>query len=227
MEQCWLYDDCNHKDCNNFCIRKEKLTFLYNNSLLPYKQRKRIELFIDDDKADLDAFTKLATIEKNILSFVDNGNNLYLFSSQVGNGKTSWAIRMLQSYFNRIWPRTDLTCRALFISVPRFLLAIKDNISNKNDYASFIKDNILKADLVIWDDIFHKSITEFEYTQLLSYIDSRLALGKSNIYTSNTSPNEASRIVDARIVSRVTGLATQIELKGGDKRSFSIKALED
>lgn len=127
-QECWLYDNCNHCDCNKeYCIRKDKLDKLYQKALMPNKLRRHITLYPDNDKnhTDLAEFKQLAAIEKDIKSFVQKGNNLYIHSAQCGNGKTSWAIRMLQAYLNKIWPESDIICRVLYIHVPDFMVKLK------------------------------------------------------------------------------------------------------
>lgn len=222
MENCFLYSRCNHIDCDkSFCLRKYKLDYLYKNSLLSISQREPKTLYIDSDGTDREAFTCLVDIEKNILNFVRAGNNLFIHSYTCGNGKTSWAVRLIQAYFNNIWPKTDLDCKALFISVPKFLLALKDNISNKNEYASFILNNVEKADLVVWDDIATKTGTEFELNRLLAILDDRLCYKKSNIFTSNLGESELETALGPRLASRILGLSKKIELFGADKRSLN------
>lgn len=220
MEQCFLYNECNHIDCDKFCKRQYKLDYLYNQSLLSPSQRCRATLYTDADGTDREAFVQLAGIEQDILNFVRTGKNLFIHSYICGNGKTSWSVRLMQSYFNKIWPKSELRCRGLFINVPRYLLAIKDSISNYNEYADFIRENVLKADLVIWDDIAAKVGTEFELNQLLSVIDSRIAAGKANIFTSNLSELEMENALGTRLASRICGLSTEIKLTGSDKRSL-------
>ena len=129
----------------------------------------------------------------------------------------------MQSYFNRIWATSDLVCKGLFINVPRYLLAIKDDINNKNDYANYIKNNVYGADIVIWDDIGTKVATSFEHENLLSIIDYRILNGKSNIYTSNISCNELKEIVGDRLYSRIINNSDTIEFHGKDKRSGIIQ----
>jgi DNA replication protein DnaC len=158
---------------------------LYSAALMTDSQKRHIVLRVDQDNTDLEQFKQLAAIEQDIDKFVAEGKNLYLHSANCGNGKSSWSLRLAEAYFNKIWARTDIRCRVLFISVPRFLLALKDNITTKSTYVEYIKENVLEADLVIWDDIAAKMGSEFELTHLLNIIDNRLALGKSNIYTSN------------------------------------------
>ncbi len=222
MSDCFLYDICSHIDCeSDVCIRKYKLEHLYKASLLSEQQRRHISLKIDDDGTDLMEFRQLADISNNIETFILSGKNLYLHSTTMGCGKSSWAIRMIESYFNHIWPKTDLTCRALFVSVPRFLLALKENISGNNNYATYIQEHILSADLVVWDDIAAKVGTEFELNHLLSLIETRTSAGKSNIYTSNLNPEEMRVALGDRITSRICNLSIDIELHGKDKRGLS------
>lgn len=218
---CWLYDNCNHRDCEQpFCLRKYKLDYLYANSLLPENQKKTTKILVDDDGTDLAEFQQLANIQTNIEDFVSSGKNLYIHSSNCGNGKSTWAIRLIQAYFNKIWPKTPLICKALFISVPRFLLALKDSINNKNEYVDFIKENIMIADLVVWDDLGAKVATEFELNHLLSLIDGRIALGKSNIYTTNLDSREITTALGERLASRVCQFSIDIEFHGADKRNI-------
>lgn len=223
MSKCFLYDVCNHKDCDkDFCLRKYKMDSLYSAALITDNQKKHITLRVDADGTDLEQFKQLAAIEQNIVSFVSEGKNLYLHSSNCGNGKSSWSLRLTEAYFNKIWARTEVKCRALFISVPRFLLALKDNITAKNAYVDYIKDNVLEADLVIWDDIAAKMGSEFELTHLLNLIENRIALGKSNIYTSNLNSQQLYNALGERLTSRIANMSIDIELHGADKRILKL-----
>jgi DNA replication protein DnaC len=191
---------------------------LYSAALMSESQKKRIALKVDEDGTDLEQFKQLAAIENNIVNFITEGKNLYLHSANCGNGKSSWSVRLAQAYFNKIWARTEGKCRVLFISVPRYLLAIKDNISNRNTYAEYVKENVLEADLVIFDDIAAKMGSEFELTHLLNIIDNRISLGKSNIYTSNLNRQQLYNALGERLTSRVANMSIDIELRGADKR---------
>jgi DNA replication protein DnaC len=195
---------------------------LYSAALITDNQKKHITLRVDADGTDLEQFKQLAAIEQNIVSFVSEGKNLYLHSSNCGNGKSSWSLRLTEAYFNKIWARTEVKCRALFISVPRFLLALKDNITAKNAYVDYIKDNVLEADLVIWDDIAAKMGSEFELTHLLNLIENRIALGKSNIYTSNLNSQQLYNALGERLTSRIANMSIDIELHGADKRILKL-----
>ena len=143
MIECYLTSQCNHKDCDkDFCLRKYKMDSLYSAALITDNQRQHISLKIDSDGTDLEEFKKLAEIEQSIETFIQEGKNLFIHSSNCGNGKSSWSLRLAEAYLNKIWARSKVECRVLFISVPRFLLALKDNISAKNSYVEYIKENV-------------------------------------------------------------------------------------
>lgn len=217
-ENCWLKDACNQIDCDKFCMRYFKLNYLYDKALISLNQRKHLNLRVDSNRNDADAFIKLKEIESDIVSFVKAGKSLYLHSNNTGNGKTSWSLRLVQAYFNSIWSKCNLECKALFINVPRFLLAIKENISDKSDYVQHIKNNIFDCDIVIWDDIGTKSITTFESDNLLSMIDARG--NKTNIFTSNLNDIELHNLLGDRLTSRIVNNSVNIELFGADKRGL-------
>ena len=219
---CWKYNNA-EKACSSsatYCQKLFRMDYLYNEGLLTLKQRKHTTLRLDQDLTDKEAFVKLKGIESSIEEFVESGENLYLHSKICGNGKTEWALRLLQSYVGKIWYKSDLKCRVLFINVSRYLLAIKDNINNYNEYAIHINNNVMGADLVVWDDIATKGATPFELEHLLSIIDCRINDGKSNIYTSNVSGAELKDKIGDRLYSRIAHMSTDIELFGADKRGL-------
>lgn len=224
-ESCYVTENCKkfkEHACNDlFCIRLFKLDQLYNNALLTNTQRLPLKLFVDADGTDRDKYLRLATIEKNIKNFVQDGQNLYIHSTICGNGKTAWSLKLLRSYLNKIWPESS-GCHALFINVPRFLLSLKDSISNQSDYIDHIKANVLSADLVVWDEVGVKALTSYEHENLLNLINSRIDYGKSNIYTSNLYPAELKEKIGERLYSRVVNLSEEIVFNGQDKRGIKV-----
>lgn len=220
-KDCWLKDRCNRIDCDKpTCMRLFKLDKLYELALIPLNMRRHITFVLDKDKKDLEAFKRLKNIENDIMNFVNEGCSLYLHSQNTGNGKTYFALRLVEDYFDKIWASSPLKCRALFIDVPRFLLALKDNIEEKQDYITHIKSNVLDCDIVIWDDIGTKTATSYEAENLLSMINARINNGKSNIFTSNLNANEIHEYFGDRLASRIVNASSDIELFGADKRGL-------
>ena len=219
-EKCPFYDSCNHIDCDTFCLKKYKCDYYFKLGLIPENKRYKLPLRVDADGRDVEAFSSLSQIERNIDEFVNKGDNLYIYSSIAGNGKTSWAFRLLRSYIDKAWYKEDIRPIVMFISVPRFLLELKANISQKSQYIEDIESSVLNANLVVWDDIGNKSGTEFEVSHLLSIIDTRINSGKSNIYTSNLNQEDLHSFLGDRLYSRIYNYSKCIEFVGKDKRGI-------
>ena len=218
-EKCWYLPICDKQKCNDFCIRHYKMSTLVNMSLLEGKQRYSIPL--TPDKCDYDAFVRLRDIKNNIGKFVADGKNLLIYSKNTGNGKTEYSKKLLLSYLDSVWSTSDFVPRALFISMPKFITAMKENISKPNEYYQYINENIYKVDLVVWDEINYKEWTQFEQDYMLNVLSDRIAVGKSNIYTTNYSLEEIEKRLGTRLASRIIGASECIEFKGADKRGFN------
>ena len=221
IESCLFDDRCNKIDSDkDFCVKKFKLDYLFDQALLSEKHKKELVLRVDADKRDLEAFKYLKSIQNSVEKFVENGDNLYIHSLISGNGKTSFAIKILKEYFYRIWSKSDLRCRGLYIHVPKYLISLKDNISEKSDYVQHIKKNALDADLVIFDEVGTKSLTSFEFENILTIINARLDYGKANIYTSNLTNEELLDNLGSRLYSRIVNNSNDVVFVGQDKRGL-------
>lgn len=214
--ECWYKNICDKSKCKDFCMRHYKMDFLVNSSMLVGKQQYSIEL--KPSVEDYQSFVDLRNIKNNINEFVTSGKNLLIYSKFTGNGKTEWSKKLLLSWLDSIWTTTDFECRALFVSMPKFILAMKENISRHNDYFTYINDNISKADLIIWDEINFKDWTSFEQDYMLNAISDRISIGKSNIYTTNYDLSTIENKLGTRLASRIIGCSTHIEFKGKDQR---------
>lgn len=223
-DNCYIQHNCkkfSQNICNEvFCIRLYKMNELYDLSLLSMQQRQPIILKLDSSKVDENAYLTLNSYQQDIVNFVQMGHNVYICSPIAGNGKTSWAIKLIQAYLQKIWATSDLVCRALFINVPTYTRELKLSIGRYSEYIQMINDSVLTADIVVWDDIAIKSNSSYEYEQLLSIIDTRINDKKCNIFTSNVLPNDLSKCLGSRLSSRILGTSSVIELKGVDKRGW-------
>ncbi len=223
-DKCYKYqqaEECECRHSNIYCPKLFRVDYLYNEALLTPKQKNNISLRVDLDGTDRDSFIQLREIEKNIEQFVLNGCNLFIYSSICGNGKTEWSLKLLRAYIDKIWYKSDLKCKALFINVPRFLLSLKEAITSHNDYIDHIKKNILEADIVVFDEVATKSLTTFEHEHILSFINSRIDLNKSNVFTSNIYGQELLEKVGERLYSRIVNTSTNIQFFGKDKRALN------
>lgn len=211
-EDCWYRDSCTYQQCVN-CIRYSEMKYLMENSGIPKKCRHPIYL---DGRDDPKSFKLLADIKDDIVNFVDNGESLYIFSEYTGNGKTSWAIKLLLKYFDSIWAGNGFRVRGYFQHVPTLFNVLKD-FSKSHEV---LKNTLETVDFVVWDDIAAAKLSDYDAQQLLIIIDSRVSEGLANIFTGNLTSHEAlQKAVGDRLASRIWHTSTLVEFKGKDRRS--------
>lgn len=208
----------NTPKCNKQCLRYMEMDYLFYTSGLPKSKRRPIAL--RPEVVDEQAYDKLLDIKTNIKEFVENGKSLYIYSNNTGNGKTSWAIKMLNKYFNDICIGNCFRPRGLFISVPNFLRQVTENVQNPTEDFIELKQLIKKVDLVIWDDIGANKLSEYDHKNLLSFIDQRILEEKANIYTGNLSGKQLVQAVGNRLASRIYNNSQVVELVGSDRRGL-------
>ena len=121
---CWYKDVC-EEDCIK-CVIYPQMKWQFENSGLPKAKYKPISLYASDE--DYNAFLDLADIREDICDFVEQGKNLYICGRTPGTGKTSWAIKMLQTYFHYVAEGNMFNVKGMFVSVPDLLLKLKDFI---------------------------------------------------------------------------------------------------
>lgn len=212
--------DCVYKEvctafCSDNCIRFLEMSSLLEKSQIPESRWKPISLSPDD--CDYEAFCKLADIKDEIDGFVVTGQNLYIFSDKTGNGKTSWAIKLMLKYFDTVWAGNGFRCRGVFVHVPTLLTRLK-NFEVSDPQLDELKIILPTVDLVVWDDIASTALSNYDHSQLITYIDQRTLNNKSNIFTGNLRQQGIEKSLGARLASRVWNASTRIELKGRDKR---------
>lgn len=217
-ENCWYKNVCNLYDtdvCDKHCIRFSQMKHLIESSNLPKTLCFPIEL--EPQVIDLPAFIQLADIKDDIVNFVKNGENLYIFSKNPGNGKTTWTAKLLLKYFEQVWSTNAYAERGLFISVTDFLINIRlSGFNNTNNLAMMQK--IKSIDLVVWDDIAVTELTAQDLDVLYSLINTRIMNGLSNIFTGNLNDEQLLSILGPRMHSRVWENSIQVEFKGTDRR---------
>ena len=213
--ECWYKDTC--KDNCELCTVFFQMNWQMENSGLPKAKQRPISLTIDENnEEDMDAYLRLKEIRENIVDFVERGRNLYICSKYTGNGKTSWAIKMLQTYFHYTAVGNYDNLKGMFVSTTELLLRFKD--FNNPLPKSYI-DNLKNVDLVVWDDVAITNISNYDFTQLYNIIDTRMLAEKSNIFTSNQPTVEGfAELMGSRLASRVYYVSSIVELKGKDMR---------
>ena len=214
-EDCWYKTVCQN-ECTESCIRYNEMKFLMDNSGIPKPQQIPLKLNPTNAK-DRAVFIELDKIKNDIVNFVNSGKNLYIASESAGVSKTSWALKLMLKYFDEIWSGNSFRVRGIFVHVPTFLMQLK-NFSNPLD--DEYKQNLLNCDLVIWDDLATgQKKSDFDYNQLLMYIDNRLRNKKANIYTSNiVTKEQLEQVLGVRLSSRIYGESKTVTISAKDYR---------
>ena len=202
--------------------QNDSLRDLYlKNSRLPKRYLQTISLTpcIEDEKA----FDKLAYVNENVSLFVHQGQNLLITSNYTGNGKTSWAAKILQSFIENWACRFAYEDRtpALFINVPEFLAKKKLAINDPNiaEEVSDIEKHIFTSKLVVFDDIAIKSASEYDKDMLYMYINYRTNNLLTSIYTTNITQNRLEEELGTRLADRIVGFSVyKIEFVGSSRR---------
>ena len=208
LEECWYKEICSREEPCSSCIKYLEMKYLMEHCNLPKIKQQPQRL--SAPTCDLEAYERLAEIKDNIVEFVQTGRNLYIASDYTGNGKTSWAIKLMHKYFEEIWDGNGLRPRALFINIPQFLLRCKD-FGNKDPQFDEMKRLLHTIDLVIWDDIASTAMSAFDYSQIMSYIDVRTLSELSNIYTGNlTDKQQVETKAGTRLASRLFSGGTEV-----------------
>ena len=215
IQSCWYKRICTEQ-CSENCIRYKLMYSLFKQSNLPEALWNYKELICHEK--DLQVYKKLQAKSDAILNFIEEGNNLYIYSENCGNGKTTWAIRLMYSYFDKIWHKSCFDCKALFVSVPKFLYNCKRSISQDVKGFEELCNLISEVDLVIWDDIGEMKASDYEHQILFQYIDDRINSKKSNIYTSNKNKEQLEDVLGVRLASRIYNCSECIEFLEEDKR---------
>lgn len=220
---CWLQSDCQDRDSGqcqgSYCTNYRILHYLFKTSLLP--EKLWYEFKLTPIEQDMEVFDELIDIKNNIQDFVDFGHNLYIWGENTGNGKTRWAIKLMQQYFGEQLDTgfiPEQSVKGIYMPVTKYLADLKLNMTKEIEGFNRLRGLLETVDLVIWDDIGADELTSFEMQNLFALIDWRVTAELSNIYTSNISPEKITKSLGRRLASRVIGPSKQLEIVGPDRR---------
>lgn len=223
-KHCPFYSNCNippEMYCSS-CKKLYRYRNYFKNSNLPTIYKTLALKPLAANACDREAFKRLAEIENMIFDWVAAGNNLVIHSPVLGNGKTSWAIRMLQSYvaqgINLCRKGTDNAI--LFVTLFEFLDRQNEAMSGYDEEFYSLKQRLLKSKLVVFDDIGTIGMSEFAAASLLNIVDTRITNGLSTIYTTNLDPNSQVFVeaVGSRLQDRIWACSEIVKLEGKSKR---------
>ena len=210
---------------NVYEIWKKKLRQLLVESEVPlnyFEPQKLVRRKIDNA-----AWTWLEDYRSNIVERVENGKNIVISSAQVGNGKTSWAIRLLQRYLAETALDGRLSVKGIF-TVSASMLEIFGDFGYFETSVEFFDylNRLKNCDLLVIDELGSGRITQVSYNHFYDLVNYRVANGKATIYTTNFSDSYIKEFLGERMYSRIFDTATVIEFAASNVRGLSPEEVE-
>lgn len=194
--------------------------FILENSYLPKYQWIEDKLSAGKDDR---AFKRLSEIRKDLISFLTSSiNNLVICSENLGNGKTSWAIKLMLTYIELQRGKLDMVDERLITtdnydfcvfcqSVP-FLVEMKQFGNNKKSYEMY--QRLCKTRLAIIDDLGAVPMSQYDYNIIYAIFEKRLFEGRPTIVTTNfANKASAEKELGPRLVDRIWSNSEIIEFK--------------
>lgn len=225
MKRCQAETYCNGypNKCEEYCIGYIQLQNLYELSYIP--RRYQFDMPLECPTEDRESYILLRDFQQDIENHIEQGHGLFIHSPRKGNGKTSWACKIANEYAKKVAMTNNLRCRVLFVNIPEFLDKLRNDINaeGQNEELEELKECILTADLVIWDDIGTENPSKWVRQTLYNYINFRESNAKSQIFTSNVSLLDlsAETFLGERVVNRIQGQCKVVSLVGPSRREVN------
>lgn len=170
----------------------------------------------------------LEEYRNDVVNKVHGGNNLVITSPIVGNGKTSWAIRLLQRYIAETALDGDLGHKGVFCVCSTMLEIFGDFGYFETSIEFFDYLNRLKnCKLLVIDEIGSGRITPVSYNHFYDLINYRVDNGLTTIYTTNYSDERIQEVLGERLYSRIYHTATVLEFRADNVRGYSYEEVEN
>lgn len=218
ITKCWYERTCQRKEeiCDNLqncdnCTRYLQMRLQTEMANIPGELP--LDLRLDETRRDYEAYLTLKTLD--IQDFVVNGQSLVIESNGCGNGKSSWAKKLLLRYMAKKVGRINT---GYFLSLPIALAEAKESIKTKEDLP--YKRIFSTVRLLVIDEVAAKPLSEFEESWLLRMLSEReKGKGLATIYTLN-STDKLKDYLGKRLYSRIYVKSKKIKFVEGDKRGW-------
>lgn len=218
---------CFNKACDNICLTCDNANSIFNYGKIDEGLRTTCKLDVQNSKSECDRqiFVELNKIKLTAFDWVKEGNNLFLYSDNTGNGKSTWANKIFNYFVFQYATVMALSnkaelheCVVKWANLPLVLDEFRKEYSGQ-EYDNVLGKHLLESRLVVWDDLGAEVSSKWVLEKLYIYLNERLQRKKSNIITSNLSPEELLQQgkINARIYSRIK-IFRKFEFHGIDRR---------
>lgn len=217
--KCYASDICNKvslEACNKSCKAFVWLEAIYISSNIPLLYQFDKKLI--PPKLDLNNFKKLDVIKKDVIKFVEEGKNIFLYSSIPGTGKTSWMCKIANEYIRKNLFSSKFDSLIYFANSSEVMEELRLGYED-GSYKS-IMNKLKDSSLLILDDLGAEKTTEWVRERFYEIINYRINNELSTFYSSNLSIEDLEIKLGSRIISRLGFKAKIIKLDGNDRRKL-------
>lgn len=203
-------------------LRRSAQLEILEMSNIPDIYWDEIKMFVPD--SDIEAYKRLDDIKRNIIEISEprmDMKNLLICSDKTGNGKTTWALKILQ-YFafksaQSLYYQYEDECWCYFVTVADYVAMSKEYDTKRRQKFFEMQDMIEKSRVVVFDDVAVGEYSRAEYMALYNIIDKRVFNKQFCIFTSNfTDDNDKvlTNRLGVRLVDRIYCTSEKIILNG-------------
>ena len=212
---------------NNLADRiwQKKLNNLFELSGLPKKYFEPQHLVRRE--VDAECWDWLEDVRNNIVEEVQRGLNIVITSTIVGNGKTSWAVRLLQRYLAETALDGRMVEKGMFVVSAQLLTEFGD-YNYFQTMKEFLErfEKLKTCDLLVIDEIGGGSLTKASYPYLYDLVNYRVDNNLSTIYTTNYTDEEIIDLLGQRLYSRIYDTSVVLEFEASNVRGLEADEIE-
>ena len=212
---------------NNLADRiwQKKLNNLFELSGLPKKYFEPQHLV--KREVDAECWDWLEDVRSNIVEEVQRGLNIVITSTIVGNGKTSWAVRLLQRYLAETALDGRMVEKGMFVVSAQLLTEFGD-YNYFQTMKEFLErfEKLKTCDLLVIDEIGGGSLTKASYPYLYDLVNYRVDNNLSTIYTTNYTDEEIINLLGQRLYSRIYDTSVVLEFEASNVRGLEVDEIE-
>lgn len=170
----------------------------------------------DNLKSHRDIMSNILYNCKEYAKYFSKNSNSILMIGDTGLGKTHLSLAIAQTVMNNGFS-------ALYSSAPDLFRRLQNEYYGKGEQGVDTMDTILKADLVIIDDLGAEMDNKFNVSTLYNLINMRLNANKPIIISTNLTLKQIENRYTDRVASRILTLYKCLKFVGKDVRQIKLR----
>src|SRR5699024_76048 len=216
--------------CNQQCGASIAVQARYEAAGIPEGYRG---IYMDDNPVSESQTKVFEALDKYVETFHNPEvriKNVFLYSSNVGTGKTHTAISLLNEYIRRRFLMYAKEGRQIPETIGYFLdvtawqneynmAAMSGDQNGMAKIASDIK-RLSEIEMVVFDDIAVRSVSEALGGYIHTIINARNVAGLPTIFTSNIPMEDVNQVFDKRTYEQERYMTVQLHFGGESKRGI-------